>query len=98
MFAAQDKDVVFLENVQFLKRQHHTKIDCIPLARDLGEVAPMYFKVCQFIIRLWFLYCFVLMLTDLLAFSFSCFNRKPLLKPSRSGNKIKKLSTQRERI
>lgn len=45
MWQAQDMDVVFLETVMNLNRQHHTVIHAIPLDRDSGALAPMYFKV-----------------------------------------------------
>ena len=45
MFAEQDRDVVFLESVQGLSRHPHSAIHCVPLKRDDGAMAPMFFKV-----------------------------------------------------
>jgi diadenosine tetraphosphate (Ap4A) HIT family hydrolase len=45
MFAEQDKDVVFLESVMGLSRHPHSAIHCVPLSRDDGAMAPMFFKV-----------------------------------------------------
>lgn len=45
MWQAQDKDVIFLETVMNLNKQYHTVVHAIPLDRDSGAMAPMYFKV-----------------------------------------------------
>ncbi|KAF2360094.1 Cwf19-like protein C-terminal domain-2 [Trinorchestia longiramus] len=43
-FASRDEDVVFLECCMQLRRQPHTVVHCLPLPRDLGDLAPIYFK------------------------------------------------------
>lgn len=46
MYAANDdQDCVFMECSMNLNRQPHMVIDCIPLDRELGDSAPIYFKV-----------------------------------------------------
>ena len=45
MFAARDSDVVFLETVMDTKRGRHTLVHVVPLSKDDGAMAPMYFKV-----------------------------------------------------
>ncbi|RUS17389.1 hypothetical protein BC937DRAFT_90041 [Endogone sp. FLAS-F59071] len=45
MFAAEQRGVVFLENVINLRRRRHTIIEVIPMPRDLALDAPAYFKV-----------------------------------------------------
>ena len=44
MFADHDLDVVFMETFTSVKRKTHMYIDCIPIPRSEGELAPMYFK------------------------------------------------------
>lgn len=41
----QDQDVVFLETSKQLKRQHHMITECIPMPKEEGGMAPIYFKV-----------------------------------------------------
>ena len=46
MFADnEDQDCVFIECSRQLKRHPHMVIECIPLDRELGDMAPIYFKV-----------------------------------------------------
>lgn len=45
MFAAQGEDVVIMETVKNLKHFPHTAIECVPLDKELGDLAPIYFKV-----------------------------------------------------
>lgn len=45
MWQAEDKDIIFMETVMDLAKQHHTVVHCIPLDRDSGALVPMYFKV-----------------------------------------------------
>ncbi|XP_036392810.1 CWF19-like protein 2 isoform X2 [Megalops cyprinoides] len=44
MFEDQDQDCVFLETHMNPKRRHHMVYECIPLPRELGDMAPIYFK------------------------------------------------------
>ena len=44
MFAEQEKDVVFMETCFSTKGKRHMCIECIPIPREAGELAPMYFK------------------------------------------------------
>ena len=44
MFTNHDLDVVFMETFTSVKRKTHMYIDCIPIPREEGELAPMYFK------------------------------------------------------
>lgn len=45
MYHAQDKDVIFYENASAPHRRKHAAIVAVPLPRDVGEVAPAYFRV-----------------------------------------------------
>lgn len=45
MFAEQDMDVIFMESVTSLQRHPHAVMHCVPLSRDNGAMAPMFFKV-----------------------------------------------------
>lgn len=44
MFSDNDQDVVFTECFSSPGRKAHMHIDCIPLAKQEGSLAPMYFK------------------------------------------------------
>ena len=44
MFVAQDKDAIFMETSTSLHRQYHTAVHCVPLSKNDGAMAPMYFK------------------------------------------------------
>ncbi|XP_035240387.1 CWF19-like protein 2 isoform X2 [Anguilla anguilla] len=44
MFQDQDQDCVFLETHRNPKNRRHMVYECIPLPRELGDMAPIYFK------------------------------------------------------
>lgn len=44
MFAQQNEDVIFFEIARFLKSYPHMVIECIPVPKEQGDVAPIYFK------------------------------------------------------
>jgi len=44
MYASQDRDVIFYENAASPARRKHAAIFAVPLPRELGEMAPAYFK------------------------------------------------------
>ncbi|KAM4567123.1 CWF19-like protein 2 isoform 2-T2 [Odontesthes bonariensis] len=44
MFESQDLDCVFMETHMNLRRRQHMVLECIPLPRELGDMAPIYFK------------------------------------------------------
>ena len=44
MFTQNDLDCVFFECAKGLKRHPHMIIECVPLPRDIGDMAPMYFQ------------------------------------------------------
>ena len=44
MFSDMEMDVVFMETYMSAKSKAHMSIDCIPLPRETGAMAPMYFK------------------------------------------------------
>ncbi|KAK9095954.1 hypothetical protein Sjap_021451 [Stephania japonica] len=45
MFRKQGKEVVFLETVIGLAKQHrHCLVECIPLPEEIARQAPLYFK------------------------------------------------------
>lgn len=45
MFEDLNFDVIFFEVCMDAKRFPHMTIHCIPLPKDIGHLAPMYFKV-----------------------------------------------------
>ncbi|NXW05947.1 C19L2 protein, partial [Fregetta grallaria] len=44
MFEAKDLDCVFLETNMSVKKRYHMVYECIPLPKEVGDVAPIYFK------------------------------------------------------
>ena len=40
----EDEDCVFMEICTRLKKSPHMVIECVPLPRELGDMAPIYFK------------------------------------------------------
>ncbi|KAM6094804.1 CWF19-like protein 2 isoform 2-T2 [Chlamydotis macqueenii] len=44
MFESKDLDCVFLETNMSVKKRYHMVYECIPLPKEVGDVAPIYFK------------------------------------------------------
>lgn len=44
MFSDMDQDVVYIESYTDTKRKAHMIIECIPIPKEEGFMAPMYFK------------------------------------------------------
>ncbi|XP_071441217.1 CWF19-like protein 2 [Hetaerina americana] len=44
MFLAMDQDCVFFETAINLKRFPHMVLECVPMAKETGDLAPIYFK------------------------------------------------------
>ncbi|NXN17779.1 C19L2 protein, partial [Indicator maculatus] len=44
MFEAKDLDCVFLETNMSIKKRYHMVYECIPLPKEVGDMAPIYFK------------------------------------------------------
>ncbi|KAJ6662312.1 hypothetical protein lerEdw1_012476 [Lerista edwardsae] len=44
MFEAQNLDCVFLEANMSTKKRYHMVYECIPLPKEVGDMAPIYFK------------------------------------------------------
>uniref|UniRef100_A0A8C9YHJ8 CWF19 like cell cycle control factor 2 n=1 Tax=Sander lucioperca TaxID=283035 RepID=A0A8C9YHJ8_SANLU len=44
MFESQELDCVFMETHMNPRKRHHLVLECIPLPRELGDMAPIYFK------------------------------------------------------
>ncbi|ESO07614.1 hypothetical protein HELRODRAFT_76071 [Helobdella robusta] len=44
MFKENDEDIVFMETCKNLPSYPHLTIECIPLPREEGDMAPIYFK------------------------------------------------------
>eukprot|EP00075_Anas_platyrhynchos_P034887 XP_027324140.1 CWF19-like protein 2 isoform X1 [Anas platyrhynchos] len=44
MFEARDLDCVFIETNMSMKKRYHMVYECIPLPREVGDTAPIYFK------------------------------------------------------
>lgn len=45
MFQSQDLDCVFMELHINPRQRRHMVLECVPLPRELGDMAPIYFKV-----------------------------------------------------
>lgn len=58
MFEDKGLDCVFLETNMSMKKHYHMVYECIPLPKEVGDMAPVYFKVFTsiFCIRI-FCYC-----------------------------------------
>ncbi|KAH3830627.1 hypothetical protein DPMN_103872 [Dreissena polymorpha] len=46
MFEERGEDVVFMETCMRLKHFPHMCLECVPLEKEVGDMAPIYFKVC----------------------------------------------------
>ncbi|KAJ1522720.1 hypothetical protein ONE63_001880 [Megalurothrips usitatus] len=44
MFAADDEDCVLFESAMYLNKFPHMVLQCVPLPREVGDMAPIYFK------------------------------------------------------
>ncbi|NWS56605.1 C19L2 protein, partial [Chunga burmeisteri] len=44
MFEAKDLDCVFLETNMSMKKRYHMVYECIPVPKEVGDTAPIYFK------------------------------------------------------
>ncbi|XP_041851108.1 CWF19-like protein 2 isoform X2 [Melanotaenia boesemani] len=44
MFESQELDCVFMETCMNPRRRQHMVLECIPLPKELGDMAPIYFK------------------------------------------------------
>ncbi|CAL8361570.1 unnamed protein product [Merluccius merluccius] len=44
MFETQELDCVFMETHMNPRRRQHMVLECVPLPRELGDMAPIYFK------------------------------------------------------
>ncbi|KAG7246894.1 hypothetical protein CRUP_031351 [Coryphaenoides rupestris] len=44
MFESQELDCVFMETHMNPRRRQHMVLECIPLPRELGDMAPIYYK------------------------------------------------------
>lgn len=44
MFADDDQDCVFFEHADRLKSFPHMILECVPIPREIGDMAPMYFQ------------------------------------------------------
>ncbi|ODN06629.1 CWF19-like protein 2 [Orchesella cincta] len=44
MFREADQDMVIFETAIYLKRHPHMYLECIPMPKETGELAPIYFK------------------------------------------------------
>ena len=45
MFEEDGNDCMFMEICKNLKYFPHMYIDCVPVPKETGDLAPMYFKV-----------------------------------------------------
>lgn len=44
MFSSLEKDVIFFETAKNLHKYPHMFIECVPVEREVGDTAPIYFK------------------------------------------------------
>ena len=48
----KDEDMIFLEICKNLRHQNHCIIECVPVPKEIGDVAPIYFKACLHFLEL----------------------------------------------
>lgn len=41
---SEDEDCVFFESAMALKHHPHMVIECVPIPKEIGDMAPMYFQ------------------------------------------------------
>jgi len=44
MFLSKDEDVIFFESARTLRGFPHMVMECVPVDKDSGALAPIYFK------------------------------------------------------
>uniref|UniRef100_A0A2K5CTH8 Cwf19-like C-terminal domain-containing protein n=1 Tax=Aotus nancymaae TaxID=37293 RepID=A0A2K5CTH8_AOTNA len=44
MFEDKGLDCIFLETKMSMKKQYHMVYECIPVSKEVGDMAPIYFK------------------------------------------------------
>jgi hypothetical protein len=42
-----DLDVIFFETAMYLRKFPHMIMECVPVPRETGDLAPIYFKVIE---------------------------------------------------
>lgn len=47
MFKEKDEDVIIFEMATSLKQHPHMYLECVPIPKETGELAPIYFKVTR---------------------------------------------------
>lgn len=47
MFSERDEDAVIFELAVYLKKHPHMYLECVPMPKEVGELAPIYFKVSK---------------------------------------------------
>lgn len=45
MFLDQNEDVVFFETSMMHRKFPHMQLECVPMPKEIGDMAPIYFKV-----------------------------------------------------
>lgn len=45
MFLSQEEDVLFFESARQLNQFPHMVLNCVPVPKETGDMAPIYFKV-----------------------------------------------------
>lgn len=48
MFSDQEMDVIFFESARSFKHFPHCFIQCVPVEKEIGDLAPIYFQVSFF--------------------------------------------------
>lgn len=52
MFLEDDRDVIFYESAKNLNKFPHMVLNCVPVPKEVGDDAPIYFKVLGYLIIL----------------------------------------------
>ena len=62
MFEEKGLDCIFLETNMNMKKQYHMVYECIPLPKEVGDMAPIYFKVFIIVFTNIFIFCCIMVL------------------------------------
>ena len=69
MFEDKGLDCIFLETNVNMKKQYHMVYECIPLPKEVGDMAPIYFKVFIIVFTYIFIfYCIIVLWIQLSLF------------------------------
>ena len=89
MFEDKGLDCIFLETNMNMKKQYHMVYECIPLPKEVGDMAPIYFKVFIIVFTYIFIfYCIMVLWIAIFILIYFFYILTPLV-----AQMVKRLST-----